>query len=112
MLLLFAHFFFDSPNPRLAFFNLINFDEATPSAVTMTGSHTRCASRGMVAEGIRWEAVFSGDEWPIPMFRAKIPHFTSKIVEHSRHLPSARQNVATPGKLGEYSDKSDPIIEN
>jgi hypothetical protein len=22
------------------------------------------------------------------MFRAKIPHFTSKIVEHSRHLPS------------------------
>jgi hypothetical protein len=25
--------------------------------------------------------------WSIPLFRAKIPHFTSKIVEHSRHLP-------------------------
>jgi len=32
------------------------------------------------------EAAFSGDEWSIPRFRAKIPHFTSKIVEHSRHL--------------------------
>jgi len=39
------------------------------------------------AQGIRWEAAFSGDEWSIPMFRAEIPHFTSKIVEHSRHLP-------------------------
>jgi hypothetical protein len=45
-------------------------------------------------------AAFSGYEWSIPMFRAKIPHFTSKIVEHSRHLPSNmdtgthRQNMA------------------
>jgi len=28
------------------------------------------------------------------MFRAKIPHFTSKIVEHSRHLPSLNQMQA------------------
>jgi hypothetical protein len=32
-------------------------------------------------------AAFSGYEWSIPIFRAKIPHFTSKIVEHSRYLP-------------------------
>jgi hypothetical protein len=31
-------------------------------------------------------AAFSGDEWSIPRFRAKIPHFTSKTVEHSRYL--------------------------
>jgi hypothetical protein len=29
------------------------------------------------------EAAFSGDEWSIPRFRANIPHFTSKSVEHS-----------------------------
>jgi hypothetical protein len=40
-------------------------------------------------------AAFSGDEWSIPRFRAKISHFTSKIVEHSRYLPYANgQGVA------------------
>ena len=31
-------------------------------------------------------AIVRRSAWSIPRFRAKIPHFTSKIVEHSRHL--------------------------
>jgi hypothetical protein len=61
----------------------------------------------MLAEGIRWEAVFSGDEWSIPMFRAKIPPFTSKIVEPSRHLPISRESLISIGVLsdGAHLDK-------
>jgi hypothetical protein len=36
------------------------------------------------------EAACPGSEWAIPMFRATIPHFTSKIVEHSRYLLPTR----------------------
>ena len=32
-------------------------------------------------------AVSPNSQWSIPMFRAEFPHFGSKIVEHSRHLP-------------------------
>jgi hypothetical protein len=38
------------------------------------------------------EAACPGSEWAIPMFRAKIPHFTSKTVEHSRYLPTPNQH--------------------
>jgi hypothetical protein len=44
-------------------------------------------------------AAFSGYEWSIPMFRAKIPHFTSKIVEHSRHLPPQCEELVNSPKV-------------
>src|SRR5713226_3608872 len=53
-------------------------------------------------------AAFSGYEWSIPMFRAKIPHFTSKIVEHSRYLPATLRII---GKWGECSTESASLIE-
>jgi hypothetical protein len=45
----------------------------------------------------------------IPMFRADFLHGTSKSVEVSPNLPP-RCDVR--GKLGEYSDKLGPIVEN
>jgi hypothetical protein len=43
----FSHFLLSHP-PQLFLFHLCYFDEATQSAVTMTESRTRCASRGRV----------------------------------------------------------------
>jgi hypothetical protein len=62
----------------------------------------------MVMKEARRGAVSPGSGWSIPLFRAEFPRFGSKTVEHSRYLPPPL-NV---GKLGESSDKSDPMIGN
>ena len=59
-------------------------------------------------------AAFSGDEGSIPRFRAKIPHFTSKIVEHSRYLLKATEKQMYADALNIYAatklDFADAVI--
>jgi hypothetical protein len=49
---------------------------------------------------------YGGLQGRFPCFAPMRLPFASKIVEHSRYLPLTR----LLGKLGEYSDKSDPRI--
>jgi hypothetical protein len=44
----------------------------------------------MATEELRWEVAFLASSWLIPRFHADFPGFTSKIVEHSRYLLSAK----------------------
>src|SRR5258708_7771969 len=53
----------------------------------------------------------SGNQCSIPNIRADFPRFGSKIVEHSRYLPSMPY-LAALGKLGENSDRSGSIVGN
>jgi hypothetical protein len=59
------------------------------------------------------EAVFSADEWSIPLFRTDFLPFTSKIVEHSRYLLIAKStspSVLSPPVGGFQPTKSSPML--
>jgi hypothetical protein len=47
------------------------------------------------------------------MIRVKCSHFRAKAAHISGYLPPVKEEkLVVIGKLGEYSDKSDPIIGN